>query len=483
MGNFGASKVFRGIAFICTISALSALGSGCDEPDSFQSLGPITAPSPQSTLGNTNYVLQNFQPALAVRGVECMLCHGQVSSSIITDFGYGDPQYFVNQTAIESAWPGNDQVSNNNPLTVPWYGNYFGSWELAQITGTIVVPRATISDARTLTALGQSSPITMAQMLQISTPANFYSNGDASQVQYVGQGSMTNTVTPLTGNPKVVEIDEMYIGAPTVDQISGLTTSPGNTTTGFQAIAGSSITGLSVQSGTGGSYVTNTGVLNCTGDVVVTGTLFLNNPQINTDNNGCRLMVTQTAFLQGQVYYTSTTGTQNLQISSARGIMMGFDVSTLINRLQTTDKYPDGQPLTRYAGTNTEKNAAIVAEAQVIGAALHDSTDAADCPTQMVAYVAQDDGFNPTLTQCSINFQRLLINAPDIQSRYVGQFKGVVIAEIALFAPGALNFAYDPTFNDVPILPLLPPLLNVPGLTPPSSGCTGPLCGGGVVGI
>jgi hypothetical protein len=49
-----------------------------------------------------------------------------------------------------------------------------------------------------------------------------------------------------------------------------------------------------------------------------------------------------------------------------------------------------------------------------------------------------------------------------------------VIAEIALFAPGALDFAYDPIFDTVPILPLVSPVLNNPGPTP----CTGAFCGG-----
>jgi hypothetical protein len=486
MGNFVGKSYCRALVFIGITVGMQIGFSGCNSSDTFT--GPITTPSPQaSSIGNTNIVLQTYKPALAVRGMECLLCHAQVNSSIITDFGYGDPQFFMNQNAGD-IYGQSSIFDNNSPLTLPWYGDYYGTWQLAtQITGTIVVPKVTISDPRLLNSIGASAPVSLAQLLSINpgtTNASYPGTGFYGDSPNSGEGAIDSMVTPIPGNPTVTEIDQMYIGAPTAAQILGLTPNPSNLAIGVQAIgATSSISGLSIVAGTSGSYITNTaagGVINCFGDVVVTGTLFLDNVTVNTDNNGCRLMVTQSTFIQGQVNYSSTAGTENLQISSARAILSGFDTTTLAFRLQGTSWYPDSQPLTRYAGTNTQKNAAIMAEANVIGAALQDTTDAAACPNNnMVTYVGNNGGQLTTLTQCAINFQRLLLNAPDIESRYVGQFKGVAIAEIALFAPGALNFAYDSTFDNVPILPLLPPLIEDPGLP----GCTGPLCGGGIIGI
>jgi hypothetical protein len=481
--NMGIKAVSfaRILVLVGTLAALQTGFSGCNSLDVLATpldVGP--SPSPTPSLGNTNIVLQKYQPALAVRGMECLICHAQINSSIITDFGYGDPQYFVNQNAgtlfSGSGFGNSNTITNDKPLTLPWYGNYFGSWQLAaQVTGTIVVPQVMITDQRTLDSVGASGPISLAQLVALNTGAGFYADDP-----YSGEGPIDSMVTPLSGNPTVTEISQLYIGAPTVAQILGVTPNPSNMALGVQAVgATSSISGLSVVSGTGGSYITNTasgGVIKCYGDIVVTGPLFLNNVTVTTDNNGCRLLVTQSAFVQGNVTYSNDTGTENLQISSAEAILMGFDTSTLSFRL--SQWYLDAQPLTRYnGGTNTQKNAAILAEAAIIGAGLMDATDSAACPNDnMITYQANNGGSISTLTQCGINFQHLLLNAPNIQSRYVGQFTGVAIAEIALFAPGALNFAYDPTFNTVPILPLLPPMIESPG-------CSGPLCGGGAIGI
>jgi hypothetical protein len=55
----------------------------------------------------------------------------------------------------------------------------------------------------------------------------------------------------------------------------------------------------------------------------------------------------------------------------------------------------------------------------------------------------------------TIGFSRLLLNAPIINSRYKGNFKGLVIAEFALFWQGKTGFEFDPIFKKVPVLPML----------------------------
>jgi hypothetical protein len=54
-----------------------------------------------------------------------------------------------------------------------------------------------------------------------------------------------------------------------------------------------------------------------------------------------------------------------------------------------------------------------------------------------------------------VSFSRLLLDAPQVHSRYKGKIMGLVIAEIALFRPGNDNFEFDPVFKRVPILPRL----------------------------
>ena len=55
----------------------------------------------------------------------------------------------------------------------------------------------------------------------------------------------------------------------------------------------------------------------------------------------------------------------------------------------------------------------------------------------------------------TLGFSRLLLNAPQVHSRYKGKFKGLVIAEVALFRLGKSTFEFDPIFKEVSVLPLL----------------------------
>jgi hypothetical protein len=438
----------------------------------FQNCSPAaffvrTSQTPQTDGGGATIAVHNLKPTLAVRGINCMLCHAQVNSNVISDFGVGDPQFFVGQQGIT---PG-------LAMTLPWYGNYYGTWQLAnQINGTVFVPKSTVTDSAFLTSINQSAPISLAGLMNLDLGPNYYGGAPNS-----GTGSMASIVSPAAGSPAVQETTQLYIGAPTVSQLLALTKTLPNPIKPWEPIGtGSSIAGIVVQNGTGGTYITNPvaagtvgSTITCHGDIVIQGTVFLNNVTVNTDGNGCRIMATGSVFIQGPVSYTSTSSTQNLQISSASAILMGFDVSSLTFRL--AEWYPDSQPLFRRSQnngpTNTQINNGVVAEAQVIGALLEDpgyvkegsyshppnlNPPASACPTgSMITYQANNGGVISTDTECKIAFSRILLNAPNIQSRYVGTFSGVAIAEIALFAPGALQFSYDATFSTVPILPLL----------------------------
>ncbi len=55
----------------------------------------------------------------------------------------------------------------------------------------------------------------------------------------------------------------------------------------------------------------------------------------------------------------------------------------------------------------------------------------------------------------SVSFERILLNAPIVQSRYQGRFSGTIIAEYTLMSLNTFVFAYDTTFDNVTILPFL----------------------------
>ena len=150
------------------------LFTGCETVTTFLPVaaGPSPSPTPID-LGHTNLVLQTYKPALAVRGMECLVCHARINSSIITDFGYGDSASFLIQKAGQIY--GQSSVrSDDSPLTLPWYGNYYGTWQLAEeINGTIVVPKAMIADPRLLNSIGKSAPISLAELLDFDTGSAF----------------------------------------------------------------------------------------------------------------------------------------------------------------------------------------------------------------------------------------------------------------------------------------------------------------------
>lgn len=57
----------------------------------------------------------------------------------------------------------------------------------------------------------------------------------------------------------------------------------------------------------------------------------------------------------------------------------------------------------------------------------------------------------------AIPMSRILLNAPEVHSRYVGEFRGAVVAEIAVFRLNNFAFSFDPVLQDkrVPVLPAL----------------------------
>ena len=423
-----------------------ALGSACGVREhsfsrELQSNGPPGDVSP------TSAALRKYRPALAVRGINCLMCHTQIRSNILTDFGYGDGKFFV------STNPATDYTAPHSGLRLPWYGNYYGEWQLAErIEGTVIIPRATIRDPNFLASVGQSGPIALLDLLQLDLGSTFYGPaGDA------GGGPLTARITPVAGNPRIIDAGTVFIGAPDLTGLQNrLPSSVPNP--GWAALGdGAQISGLTTATGEGGGRFVTHGAdpIVCRGDVVINGTLFLNDVRIDTGAAGCRLYVTRSIFISGRVNYLQSGSTENLQLSSARAILLGFSPASLRTRLGAW--YDDAQPLTRAPGSNSEKNGAILAEADLLGPArLKDSTDAAACPTEMRTYVGENGGgSSTTLTQCAIEYHRLLLNAPNVQSRYVGRFHGVTIAEIALFAPGALDFEYDAVFDSVDALPLL----------------------------
>lgn len=343
--------------------------------------------------------IYRFKPALAVRATGCIMCHGRVESNIITDFGHGDSFYFGAGVGL-------------HPFAGSIYGNHAENWQTAQVNGKIFVPSAP----------GPNSTFpTLAEYLRaVVSP-------------------------PSAGAPKpTIEEKRIFIGAPLASRllaIAGTFPTEHPEWKVVTATNGFPMTGL--QLAPGGRYVQNTPGQEfvCSGDVVVNSVLFLNELRLRTDNRGCRLYVTQSVFIQGPITYLGTASDRNLQITSSRAIVMGLGPgatsgasNTLRDRLQ--DFWTRAGYFTRDTSRSTqEKLDDVVLDGSYIA-------DLKDASAQLPMRRA-------------VGFERLFLNAPNYQSRYQGEFRGVIVAEFALASLGQFAFHFDEVFSRVPVLPLI----------------------------
>jgi hypothetical protein len=125
---------------------LSTLGPGCASKYSFEALpvlsqlsggpsssggGSAQAEIPPTSSTGTTVSVKTLQPALAVRGISCLACHGQMQANVITDFGYGN-NWFLDQDK-------NGYTDPKNFVTNGWYSPY-ALQILKSVNGQLFVP-------------------------------------------------------------------------------------------------------------------------------------------------------------------------------------------------------------------------------------------------------------------------------------------------------------------------------------------------------
>lgn len=408
----------------------------------------------------------------------CLSCHANITANVITDFGYGNTWFMGSLTNATS-------FGNVHYTATDWQS-------LEQIIGQVIVPANALVPSSYVNAQLQSGATPYTSSVSLSTyltnPDITDFAGNSGWFRYFGNPTPTNfsyteKVTPLTGQTAVLAEPNVYIGAPTVSQILAIASpapSPEpSPTLGVQVVGTTSgLAGLSVVTGVkGAEYISNTPsvAIDCSGkDVLVTGTLLLNNLQLYAEKGGCRLYVTGSVFIEGPITYlnsgASADPTTNLQITSATSIIMGvgltgnvingggtvYSTAPLSERLSGDDRV---NMFLRGATTSAAYTAyanGILAEGTNIGGALLvDATTAIPNPASpgtnlpMAPSAAKQQ-------RTTINYQHLLLNAPMIHSRYMGTVNGVVVAETAMFSLGEFVFNYDAVFENVNVLPVLP---------------------------
>jgi hypothetical protein len=391
-----------------------------NDPSSANSLDP--SPSEQPVI---NKAISEFEPALAVRTSACITCHAKIHPGFITDFGYGDSYFFGK--------PGDGSRFGSFDGNI--YGDFYGGepnktgWLTAEMGKKVVVPRAGFDFD--LSAAGAKLSEAYRKPLQAKTLAEYLRALEAQKPD------------PAT----IIEKDKVFIGAPAAATLEARFQIAPSSGAKFKYIkndaASPEIKGIELNSAK--SFFTNTAEVVCNGDLFIRGTLFLNHAVLAT-KIGCRIYATGPIFVQNAITYRNLGGSAdktNLQLVSAEAILLGVGD-------KSCDATAKDSPLSRrlvsgYAVASffTRNASSRSLSPKTLGQTIYDQgklipgLEDAGC---------QDD---------TLGFSRLLLNAPQVHSRYKGKFKGVVIAEVALFRLGKSTFEFDPIFKEVSVLPRL----------------------------
>jgi hypothetical protein len=363
---------------------------------------------------NIGNPFRDMRPALAIRGSACVTCHANVRSSYITDFGFGSP-WFAGLDK-PTGYNGGQLVFGSGHM----YGDHGGSWATAKIVGPVLVPK--------------TNAVQMGSAVQ--TLASFVRS------QEMGKS------TPAT----VTEKDTVFIGAPTVAQLEDRFKVASGVNLKFSANDAQSLPFAGIEWNAAG-YFTNIGTVICDGDLFLRGTVLLKKPVIRT-KNGCRIHATGPIFMDENSSYENLGGAMaanntNLQLVSARAVILGVGTShcepasgwypsvgaTNPLKMRLVDIWTTRSHVTRSVPADPR------AEAQLL-----------------LAEAGKLQGYRDASCYAggrNVHLERILINAPMVQSRLTGNVSGVVITEVALFSLSAFSYEFDAVFSRVPVLPLL----------------------------
>lgn len=378
------------------------------------------------TKSGMNATIIEYEPAVAVRASGCLTCHAEIASNYITDFGYGSPYFFANPASKNEGGIFNGHI----------YGDFIAdpgktSWLTAEFKKEIIVPDAPVD-------------------FDLAKAAGNTLTDKSSYEEALKAGSLAEYLRALESKKDkpapVIEKKKVFIGTPDTATLEArFSIEPGdNVDFKYMKNDPTSPEVKGIELSKDGKYYTNAGEIICDGDLFIRGILFLNRPVIVT-KTGCRIYATGPVFLQREITlknFGNNDDKSNLQLVSTEAIFLGVGreirdttakTDPMALRLLKTPARPSIFTRTTYNNSITPHK---------FTQDLYDKT--ALVPLEDSSY--HDD---------TIGFSRLLLNAPVINSRYSGKFKGLVIAEYALFWQGKTDFEFDPIFKEVPVLPVL----------------------------
>lgn len=370
---------------------------------------------------------RDVQPALAVRGMGCITCHASINSDVITDFGLGSPWFFGKST--------NSTVFSDGRAHAQAYSDHAAnSWLTAKFNNVkIHVPKATIG-------------VDLKTQVADSSHARFSARTLKEYVDAVE--AHKKAANPMNAVGTTSEKNSIFIGSPDAATLRSRLHLTGVFSRYFPDSAQSpKLSGLVDL----GSHFELIGNVTCDGDLGLDKPVFIKNLKLSTIS-GCRIYSTQPVMIDGPITYVSLNASKNLtnlQVISSDTILMGIGDS----HCETTS----GWYFTNSAYKSPLKLRIESHSPEMRRLAPGDRSAKYNSLRSLVlAMGAVDASCRGGVEPRQVHFDRLMLVAPNVQSRYTGKFSGVLVAEFANFALSKFSFSFDPVFKEVAVLPMVP---------------------------
>jgi hypothetical protein len=437
-----------------------------------------------------------FKPAIAVKNMGCIMCHASVKGNIVTDMGFSNNQ----GEFFGLGSPGSGNEIDTTGFSGGSWGGVDKSFGTSYIQGTIFIPKLTFTPSaksylESMVVSGKS-PVSVSngsggmstQTLYKSTVSTTFNtvadyinsawiNRTSSYLSFLlnwGSGLFAKDPTISPTSLFVREVPSVNISWPAASKITSFLDNPGTFKYYKWDDAGADLTNFGEVPGKYFGNLDKSTVMICDGDIFVDGIVVLNELKIQT-NTGCRIYATKSVFIQAPnssvanrqgIEYQGTSTGANVEISSSKGILMGLgqcpNVSTYYIDYATAKgpAYSQKYGMIGYRATYKDYSE--------LGALMIDLIPDYDKVTDSSGNGILYDAAGPVggcapITNSTyannrkVDFQHLLLNAPRIDSRYTGNFKGIIIGGGGIWSLGSFKYSYDSTFDTSPILPFFSP--------------------------
>jgi len=441
---------------------------------SFQNCAPnkITFSNAGSKI--TEASIRQFKPSLAVRDVSCLLCHASIKGNLVTELGIdsnkkaglhnldgGHSDYlwadlttygalnFLSTTNIqgEISLPYGELTAAAQAKATEMIGIYKTN-KIATSKVNTIVPQADLADDYFFQSNAPERPVTTAQYLDAML--NYRTSGYMDAINKIRNvHKFSPALVSVAVKTKINQISTVEISGAAASDIGGIL--QGARLIYMPAKTGARLTTVRnlLDKGT---FFTNADsqAIDCDGDIFTNLPLYFSNLIVQTDT-GCRIHSTRSIFINASLVnglrFLNKKPESNLQLSSSHIISMGLgyckplkdENGNVRKDEEGNDVYndhphagPNGSFNRRGLMSNAEFTKDLTAITNVLGK--DQLQDSANCGNRLTS-------------SRTVSFERLLINASQIHSRYTGNYKGIIISPFVMWSLGEFSFEYDTTFD------------------------------------